>query len=82
MTNDHSALARRLLLIHMLVVSEERYASGWYADLERILWHEDSPEAQDLRDLAHICNGWWIWRDGKNEFITLEEWNLANAQES
>lgn len=82
MIYDRSDLARRLLLVHMLVISEERYAAGWYAGLEHILWYEDSPEAHDLRNLATICDGWWIWRNGKNEFITLEEWNLANAQES
>ena len=82
MTYDRAALARRLLLIHMLVISEERYCAGWLAGLEHILWNEDSPEANDLHELALICNGWWIWRDGKNEFITLEEWNVANAQES
>ncbi|HEY9835434.1 MAG TPA: hypothetical protein V6D27_00840 [Vampirovibrionales bacterium] len=56
----------------MSLLSEEMWFAGWRTGCEELFWawlHDDSQTALDpddknfLAELAHQCEGWWMWGD-------------------
>ena len=88
----YAELAREVLLHRMKDYSEDYYCAGWLSDLEFLLWEkpaedDESPSAQarsamnaELRTLAGIAGGWWVYEDETQPaergpvFIPMERW--------
>lgn len=82
------SVAARALARAMAVLSEERYASGWYLGLEYELWaelHADVPPADvdvaDLLPLSVLAGGWVAWNAdlGCAELVPDAAWRARYA---
>ncbi len=59
------AAARAALLTYMRSVSEDRWAAGWYSDLEyAIAGLGDGFDSSAFHWLVDRAGGWWAWDDG------------------
>lgn len=90
-------LAREVLLHRMKEYSEDYHCAGWLGGLEFLLWEtpaadDGSPSAKrlrnlvpELRTLAEIADGWWLYEDETHPntrgpvFIPMPRWQQVLA---
>jgi len=88
----YAELAREVLLHRMRDYSEDYHCAGWLSSLEFLLWEEpaDDDESRmtqdrrkitsELRTLAGIAGGWWVYSDKTIPaergpvFVSTERW--------
>mgnify|MGYP005846685803 CR=1 FL=1 len=88
----YAELAREVLLHRMKDYSEDYHCASWLVDLEFLLWEmpaadDESRVAQihtktvtELRTLAEIAGGWWVYEDETQPaehgpvFIPMDRW--------
>lgn len=95
----YAELAREVLLHRMRDYSEDYHCAGWLSSLEFLLWEEPAEDDEsltiqarrkitaELRALAGIAGGWWVYSDETmpNErgpvFIPMERWIQVLAEQ-
>lgn len=89
----YADLAREVLLRRMRDYSEDYYCAGWLGSFEFLLWEGSAGDDEslttqarskiiaELRALAEIAGGWWVYEDETqpNEsgpvFISMDRWH-------
>jgi len=92
----YAELAREVILHRMSDYSEDYHCAGWLNSLEFLLWEGPADDDEslttqarrkitaELRALAGIAGGWWVWprTDGAEAktFIPMKEWKQKVEQ--
>jgi hypothetical protein len=83
LAEDVQTLASELLLVRMEAMGRIAMGKARHVDLPRFLWraaHDpesnlDEREAQELVQLAELCDGWWVFGPDEGlELMPLSEW--------
>jgi len=95
----YAELAREVLLRRMRDYSEDYYCAGWLGSLEFILWEGPADDDEslttpdrrkitaELRTLAGIAGGWWVYSDKTLPdehgpvFISMNRWLQVLAEQ-
>jgi hypothetical protein len=84
--NCRDEAAARELAALMSEISEDQYCAGWESGLEYSLFSAafegtcygdgiSLRQRQGLMELAHRCDGWWVFVKGWGQrFMPMEEW--------
>jgi len=95
----YAELAREVILHRMSDYSEDYHCAGWLSSLEFLLWEGPADDDEslttqarrkisaELRALAGIASGWWVYSDETKPdergpvFIPMERWLAVLAEQ-
>jgi len=95
----YAELAREVLLHRMCDYSEDYHCAGWLNNLEFLLWEGPADDDEslttqnrrkitaELRALAGIAGGWWVYSDETIPaergpvFVSMDRWLQVLAEQ-